>query len=64
MSAIERRKFFEIMQQIHADKTLRSKVVADVRRLAADPIWCAERGAELRQQAESLPSTDSYDDEV
>ena len=53
MSEIERRQFFEMMQRIHADKALRAKVVADVRKLSGDPIWCAERAAKLAKQAES-----------
>jgi len=53
---IERQKFFAMMRQIHADQALRKSAVADVRKLAADPIWCAERAAELRKQAESLTS--------
>jgi len=56
MTDIERREFFEMMRQIHADKALRAKVVADVRQLATDPIWCAERAAELTKRAASIPS--------
>jgi hypothetical protein len=62
MTDIERRKFFKMMQQIHADKALRATVVADVRKLAADPIWCAERAAELRKQAASIPSDSLNED--
>ena len=47
MSEFERQKFFEMMRQVHADKALRTQIVADVRKLAADPVWCAERAAEL-----------------
>jgi hypothetical protein len=53
MNETERRKFLKMMQQIHSDKELRLRVVADVRKLAADPVWCAKRATELRRQAES-----------
>ena len=59
MTDVERREFFEMVRQIQADKALRTQVVADVRRLAADPIWCAERAEQLRQQAESIPLANS-----
>ena len=55
MTEIERREFFEMVRQIRADKALRTQVVADVRKLAADPIWCGERAAELAKQAELTP---------
>ena len=57
MNEVERKKFFEMMQQIQTDKSLRSRVVADVRKLAAVPAWCAKRAAELRRQAEIMTST-------
>jgi hypothetical protein len=46
----ERKKFFEMMRQIHADTDLRRRIVADVRKLAADPTWCAKRAVELRKR--------------
>jgi hypothetical protein len=55
MTDVERREFFEMVRQIQADKALRAQVVAEVRKLAADPIWCAERAAELTKEAESTP---------
>ncbi len=55
MTDVERREFFEMVRQIRADKALRAQVVADVRKLVADPIWCAERAAELINEAESTP---------
>jgi hypothetical protein len=53
MNEFERKKFFKMMQQVHADKLLRFRVLADVRKLAADPVWCAKRAVELRRQAKS-----------
>ena len=53
----ERRKFFEAMRQLHADNVFRAKVVAEVRKLAADPVWCAGRAEELRREPESTPPT-------
>ena len=52
MTEIERQEFFEMVRQIHADKALRAQVVADVRKLAADPLWCAPRATELTKEAE------------
>jgi hypothetical protein len=63
MTDIERREFFEMMRQIHADKALRAKVVADARQLATDPVWCAERAARLRTRAASIPS-DGLDEDT
>ncbi len=51
MNENERKKFFKMMQQIHSDKLLRLRFVADVRKLAADPVWCAKRAAELRKKS-------------
>lgn len=50
ISEVEREQFFAMMRQLHSDKELRSRVVADIRELAADPAWCAERSAELRKR--------------
>ena len=63
MTDIERREFFAMMRQIQADKALRAKVVADVRQLATDPIWCTERAAELGTRAASMPS-DGLDEDT
>ena len=53
----ERRKLFEAMRQLHADNAFCAKVVADVRKLAADPVWSAERAEEPRRPAESAAPT-------
>ena len=63
MTDIERREFFEMMRQIHVDKALRAKVVADVRQLATDTISCAERAAELRKRAAAI-SSNSLDEDT
>jgi len=52
MREVERKQFFEMMRQIRSDKELRVRVVADVRKLAADPGWCSKRVAELRKRVE------------
>ncbi len=63
MDQTERERFFKMMQQVHADKALRANFVANARRLAADPAWCAKCSKASKANAESVRGAASFETE-